>query len=38
MVYAAAGATGLGVYQAAKDGKLAIGVDRNQNYLQPATC
>ena len=36
VVYAAAGATGLGVLQAAKDrGKLAIGVDSNQNYLHP---
>ncbi len=36
VVYAAAGATGLGVYQAATDaGKLAIGVDSNQNYLHP---
>ena len=38
VVYAAAGGTGIGVYQAAKDaGKLAIGVDRNQNYLHPGT-
>ncbi|AKJ29174.1 BMP family lipoprotein [Caldimonas brevitalea] len=38
VVFAAAGATGLGVYQAAKDqGKLAIGVDSNQNHLQPGT-
>lgn len=38
VVFAAAGGTGLGVYQAAKDaGKLAIGVDSNQNYLQPGT-
>ncbi len=38
VVYAAAGGTGLGVYQAAKDsGKLAIGVDSNQNYLHPGT-
>ncbi|MGH7126141.1 MAG: BMP family lipoprotein [Stellaceae bacterium] len=38
VVYAAAGGTGVGVYQAAKDnGKLAIGVDSNQNYLQPGT-
>jgi basic membrane protein A and related proteins len=38
VVYAAAGATGLGVLQAAKDrGKLAIGVDSNQNYLYPGT-
>ena len=36
VVYAAAGATGLGVYQAVADaGKLAIGVDSNQNYLHP---
>ena len=38
VVYAAAGGTGIGVYQAAKDsGKLAIGVDSNQNYLHPGT-
>ena len=38
VVYAAAGATGLGVLQAAKDkGKLAIGVDSNQNHIQPGT-
>ena len=38
VVYAAAGATGIGVLQAAKDrGKLAIGVDSNQNYLHPGT-
>jgi basic membrane protein A len=38
VVFAAAGGTGVGVYQAAKDGgKLAIGVDSNQNYLQPGT-
>lgn len=36
VVYAAAGATGLGVLQAAADGKiLSIGVDANQNYLHP---
>jgi len=36
VVYAAAGGTGVGVYQAAADaGKYAIGVDSNQNYLQP---
>jgi basic membrane protein A len=36
VVYAAAGATGLGVLQAAKDkGRLAIGVDSNQNHIQP---
>jgi basic membrane protein A len=38
IVYAAAGGSGLGVLQAAKDaGKLAIGVDSNQNYLQPGS-
>ena len=38
VIFAAAGGTGVGVYQAAKDeGKLAIGVDSNQNYLQPGT-
>ena len=38
VVYAAAGGTGMGVYQAAKDaGKYAIGVDSNQNHLQPGT-
>lgn len=38
VVYAAAGGTGVGVYQAAEDGgKLAIGVDSNQNYLHPGT-
>lgn len=38
VVYAAAGGTGLGVYQAAKDaGKLAIGVDSNQNHIHPGT-
>ena len=32
------GATGLGVLQAAKDkGKLAIGVDSNQNHLHPGS-
>lgn len=36
VVYAAAGATGLGVLQAAADaGNLGIGVDSNQNYLHP---
>ncbi len=36
VVFAAAGGTGIGVYQAAKDaGKLAIGVDSNQNHLHP---
>jgi basic membrane protein A len=38
VVFAAAGGTGTGVYQAAKDaGRLAIGVDSNQNHLQPGT-
>ena len=38
VVYAAAGGTGTGVYQAAKDsGKFAIGVDSNQNYIHPGT-
>jgi basic membrane protein A len=38
VVYAAAGSTGIGVLQAAKDrGKYAIGVDSNQNYLHPGT-
>jgi basic membrane protein A and related proteins len=38
VVYAAAGATGLGVLQAAKDkGRLAIGVDSNQDHIHPGT-
>ena len=38
IIYAAAGASGLGIYQAAVDNKkLAIGVDSNQNYLHPGT-
>ena len=38
VVFAAAGSTGLGSLQAAADqGKLAIGVDSNQNYLHPGT-
>lgn len=38
VIFAAAGGTGIGVYQAAKDaGKLAIGVDSNQNHLHPGT-
>lgn len=38
VIYAAAGGTGIGVYQAAKDeGKLAIGVDSNQNHIHPGT-
>ncbi|MCG6201364.1 BMP family lipoprotein [Psychromonas antarctica] len=36
IIFAAAGGTGLGVYQAAKEeGKYAIGVDSNQNHLYP---
>jgi len=36
VIFHAAGATGLGVMQAAKDaGKLSIGCDSNQNYLHP---
>ena len=38
VIFAAAGGTGVGVYQAAKDaGKFAIGVDSNQNHVQPGT-
>jgi len=38
VIFAAAGGTGIGVYQAAKDeGIYAIGVDSNQNFLQPGT-
>jgi basic membrane protein A len=38
VIFAAAGGTGIGIYQAAKDaGKYAIGVDSNQDYLQPGT-
>lgn len=38
VLFAAAGGSGSGVYQAAKDaGKYAIGVDSNQNYLMPGT-
>ncbi len=38
VVFAAAGTTGLGVLQAAKDaGKFSIGVDSNQNYLHPGS-
>jgi basic membrane protein A len=38
VVYAAAGATGLGVLQAAADkGKYSIGVDSNQNHLHPGS-
>ena len=36
VIFAAAGGTGNGVYQAAADaGKYAIGVDSNQNHLHP---
>ncbi|AUC52617.1 MAG: BMP family lipoprotein [Sagittula sp.] len=36
VIFAAAGGTGLGVLQTAADeGKMAIGVDSNQNYLHP---
>ncbi len=38
VVYAVAGGSGLGSLQTAKaKGKLAIGVDSNQNYLHPGT-
>ncbi len=38
VVYAAAGATGLGVLQTAADNnKFSIGVDSNQNYLHPGS-
>lgn len=38
VVFAAAGGTGVGVYQAAADaGKMAIGVDSNQNHLHPGS-
>lgn len=38
VVYAAAGATGLGVLQTAADnGKFSIGVDSNQNYVHPGS-
>src|SRR2546425_4160709 len=38
VIYAAAGATGLGVLQAAKDkGRLTIGVDSNQNHIHPGS-
>jgi basic membrane protein A len=38
VIFAAAGTTGLGVLQAAKDrGKLSIGVDSNQNHLHPGS-
>jgi basic membrane protein A len=38
VVFHAAGATGIGVMQAAKDeGKLSIGCDSNQDYLHPGS-
>ena len=38
VLFHAAGATGLGVMQAAKDaGKLSIGCDSNQDYLHPGS-
>jgi basic membrane protein A len=38
VLFAAAGTTGLGVLQAAKDGGIyGIGVDVNQNHLHPGT-
>ena len=38
VVFAAAGGSGMGALKAAKEnGKLAIGVDSNQNYLYPGT-
>ncbi len=38
VIYHAAGGTGIGVIRAAADaGKLAIGVDSNQNYLAPGS-
>jgi len=38
VIFAAAGGTGIGVLQAVADGgKLAIGVDSNQNYMFPGT-
>ncbi len=38
VIYAAAGATGLGVLQTAADNKkYSIGVDSNQNYLHPGS-
>ena len=38
VVFHAAGATGLGVMQAAKDaGRLSIGCDSNQDYLHPGS-
>jgi basic membrane protein A and related proteins len=38
VVFSAAGTTGVGIMQAAKDaGILAVGVDSNQNHLHPGT-
>lgn len=38
VIYAAAGASGIGVLQTAADqGKYSIGVDSNQNYLHPGS-
>ncbi len=38
VLFAAAGGSGMGALQAAKEkGKLAIGVDSNQNYMHPGT-
>ena len=38
VVFAVAGGSGMGTLQAAKErGKLAIGVDSNQNYMHPGT-
>jgi basic membrane protein A len=38
VVFAAAGGSGMGTIQTAKDnGKYAIGVDSNQNYIAPGT-
>lgn len=38
IIFSAAGPSGLGVINAAKDdGKLAIGVDSNQNHVQPGS-
>jgi basic membrane protein A len=38
VIYSAAGPTGLGIIQAAKEtGNFAIGVDSNQNHLAPGT-
>ncbi len=38
VIFSAAGPSGLGVIQAAKDnGKLAIGVDSNQNHVAPGS-